>query len=207
MSTPRNGMPAPWRRARPATRSSATRFLKALEDSQSVGRRTGWQPQYLLAETDDGTLLRRRAALPQGPSARANTSSTTAGHRPSSAPAAATIPSSRPPSRSRRSPARACSRGPGRYADAVRRRADRHAGQDRRRQRISSVHVTFCTEADWKRFGAHGWLLRARPPVSLAQRRLWQLRRFPGRARLAQAQGDPQGTRGGAPRGPDHQRR
>ena len=25
------------------------RFLKALEDSKSVGRRTGWQPQYLLA--------------------------------------------------------------------------------------------------------------------------------------------------------------
>jgi hypothetical protein len=31
-------------------------FLKALEDSKSVGRRTGWQPQYLLAETDDGVL-------------------------------------------------------------------------------------------------------------------------------------------------------
>ena len=31
-------------------------FLKALEDSKSVGRRTGWQPQYLLAETPDGTL-------------------------------------------------------------------------------------------------------------------------------------------------------
>jgi uncharacterized protein len=33
------------------------RFLKALEDSKSVGRRTGWQPQYLLAEAEDGTLL------------------------------------------------------------------------------------------------------------------------------------------------------
>ena len=32
------------------------RFLKALEDSKSVGRRTGWQPQYLVAESDDGTL-------------------------------------------------------------------------------------------------------------------------------------------------------
>src|SRR5829696_9730342 len=31
-------------------------FLKALEDSKSVGRRTGWQPQYLLAESDDGIL-------------------------------------------------------------------------------------------------------------------------------------------------------
>ena len=25
---------------------------------------------------------------------------------------------------------------------------------------ISSVHATFCTEADWKRFGERGWLLR-----------------------------------------------
>src|SRR5258708_31878150 len=32
------------------------RFLKALEDSKSVGRRAGWQPQYLLAEADDGSL-------------------------------------------------------------------------------------------------------------------------------------------------------
>src|SRR5919106_1093209 len=32
-------------------------FLKALEDSKSVGRRTGWQPQYLLAEAEDGSLL------------------------------------------------------------------------------------------------------------------------------------------------------
>ena len=32
-------------------------FLKALEDSKSVGRRTGWQPQHLLAESADGTLL------------------------------------------------------------------------------------------------------------------------------------------------------
>src|SRR5262249_11050026 len=25
---------------------------------------------------------------------------------------------------------------------------------------ISSVHATFCSEADWKRFGARGWLMR-----------------------------------------------
>ena len=31
-------------------------FLKALEDSKSVGRRTGWAPQYLLAEGTDGVL-------------------------------------------------------------------------------------------------------------------------------------------------------
>ena len=32
-------------------------FLSALEDSKSVGGRTGWQPQHLLAETPDGTLV------------------------------------------------------------------------------------------------------------------------------------------------------
>ena len=26
--------------------------------------------------------------------------------------------------------------------------------------RISSVHATFCSEADWRRFGERGWLLR-----------------------------------------------
>ena len=32
-------------------------FLWALEESRSVGPRTGWQVQHLLADTDDGTLL------------------------------------------------------------------------------------------------------------------------------------------------------
>ena len=32
-------------------------FLSALEDSKSVGGRTGWQPRHLLAETPDGVLL------------------------------------------------------------------------------------------------------------------------------------------------------
>ena len=36
-------------------------FLRALEDSGSVGRGSGWLPQYLLAEIEDGTLV---GALP-----------------------------------------------------------------------------------------------------------------------------------------------
>ncbi len=32
-------------------------FLSALEESKSVGGRTGWQPQHLLAATADGTLV------------------------------------------------------------------------------------------------------------------------------------------------------
>ena len=33
-------------------------FLSSLEDSKSVGGRSGWQPQHLLAETPDGALAR-----------------------------------------------------------------------------------------------------------------------------------------------------
>ena len=73
-------------------------------------------------------------------------------------------------------------------------RHDRHAGQDHRDNRVSSVHATYCTEADWKRFGEHGWLLPTGPAVSLAQQRLRLLRRFLRRAGLTQAQGDPQGA-------------
>lgn len=37
---------------RPGDPFTTYRFLKALEDSESVGRGTGWQPQYLTAELD-----------------------------------------------------------------------------------------------------------------------------------------------------------
>lgn len=37
---------------RPLDPFTTHRFLKALEDSGSVGRRTGWDPRYLLAEAD-----------------------------------------------------------------------------------------------------------------------------------------------------------
>ena len=32
-------------------------FLSAIEESQSVGGRTGWQPQHVVAKTADGELL------------------------------------------------------------------------------------------------------------------------------------------------------
>ncbi|MEM8581170.1 MAG: peptidogalycan biosysnthesis protein, partial [Pseudomonadota bacterium] len=37
---------------RPQDPFTTYRFLKALEDSRSVGAGTGWQPQYLMAEMD-----------------------------------------------------------------------------------------------------------------------------------------------------------
>ena len=49
---------------------------------------------------------------------------------------------------------------PGPYADGVRDAMIDMLAKIAGDNRISSVHATFCTEADWKRFGARGWLLR-----------------------------------------------
>ena len=167
-----------------------------------VGRAAnGWQPQYLLAEADDGTL---QGAVPLY----------VKGHSQGEyvfdhgwAQAFERAGSRYIPSSSRRALHAGAGAAPVRPARAVRgrgpRRHDRHAGQDHGDNRISSVHATFCTEADWKRFGEHGWLQR------LGQQYHWHndgyrtLRRLPGGPCLTQAQGDPQGTRSGATRGPD----
>ena len=49
---------------------------------------------------------------------------------------------------------------PGPYADGVRDALIDMLAKIAGDNSISSVHATFCTEADWKRFGEHGWLLR-----------------------------------------------
>jgi len=175
------------------------RFLKALEDSKSVGRRTGWQPQYLLAETDDGTLQGAVPLYMKGHS-QGEYVFDHAGRRPSSAPAAVIIPSSR-----LRCPSRRCRdapvRPPGPFEDGVRDAMIDMLAKIAGDNRISSVHATFCTEADWKRFGEHGWLLR------LGQQYHWHndgytcFDDFLAALGLTQAQGHPQGARGGPARG------
>ena len=181
------------------------RFLKALEDSKSVGRRTGWQPQYLLAEVDDGTLQGAAPLYVKGHSQGEYVfdhgwaqAFERAGGRyyPKLQVAVPFTPVPGPRLFAR----------PGPLADGVRDAMIDMLAKIAGDNRISSVHATFCTEADWKRFGEHGWLLR------LGQQYHWHndgyrtLRRFPGGPCLAQAQGDPQGTRGGAARGPDRAR-
>ena len=42
---------------RPNDPFTTYRFLKALEDSHSVGPRTGWDPHYLTAELDDDLFV------------------------------------------------------------------------------------------------------------------------------------------------------
>ena len=77
---------------RPSNPFISHAFLKALEESGSATRKTGWLPQHLLLEDGDGTLM---GCMP------CYMSSTMAGPTPRCAPAAATIRSSRPRSPSR----------------------------------------------------------------------------------------------------------
>jgi uncharacterized protein len=134
-------------------------FLKALEDSKSVGRRTGWQPQYLLAEAADGTLL---GAVPlyvkshsQGEyifdHGWAQAFERAGGHYYPKLQAA--IPFTPVPG------PRLFAR-PGPMADAVREALIDMLAKIADDNGISSVHATYCSEDDWKSFGARGWLLR-----------------------------------------------
>src|SRR6266852_3121115 len=135
------------------------RFLKALEDSKSVGRRTGWQPQYLLAESDDGSLQGAVPLYVKGHSQGEYVfdhgwaqALERAGGRyyPKLQVAVPFTPVPGPRLFAR----------PGPIEDGVRDAMIEMLAKIAGDNRISSVHATFCTEADWKRFGEHGWLLR-----------------------------------------------
>jgi len=134
-------------------------FLKALEDSKSVGRRTGWQPQYLLAEAADGALL---GAVPLYVKSHSQgeyifdhgwaQAFERAGGRyyPKLQAAVPFTPVPGPRLFTR----------PGPMADAVREAMIDMLAKIADDNGISSVHATFCSKADWKSFGARGWLLR-----------------------------------------------
>ena len=135
------------------------RFLKALEDSKSVGRRTGWQPQYLLAESADGTLL---GAVPlyvknhsQGEyifdHGWAQAFERAGGRYYPKLQAC--IPFTPVPG------PRLFAR-PGPLEGAVKGALIDMMAEMAKDNGISSVHATFCTQDEWKRFGEHGWSLR-----------------------------------------------
>ena len=157
------------------------RFLKALEDSKSVGRRTGWQPQYLLAETDDGTL---QGAVPLYMKSHSQgeyifdhgwaQAFERAGGRyyPKLQAAIPFTPVPGPRLFVR----------PGPYADGVRDAMIDMLAKIAGDNDISSVHATFCTRGRLEALRRARLAAAARPAVSLEQRRLQKLRRFPGRA-------------------------
>jgi predicted N-acyltransferase len=134
-------------------------FLKALEDSKSVGRRTGWQPQYLLAEAADGTLL---GAAPTYLKSHSQgeyifdhgwaQAFERAGGRyyPKLQVAVPFTPVPGPRLFAR----------PGPLEGGVKDALIDMLAEMAKDNGISSVHTTFCTKADWDRFGARGWLQR-----------------------------------------------
>ncbi len=90
--------------------------------------------------------------------ATANTCSITAGRMPSSGPAATTTLSSRSRCRSARCRGRACCAIP---TPACRPRCSaRRWRRPAANSTFSCVHVTFCSEAEWRALGEAGWLQR-----------------------------------------------
>src|SRR5688500_410477 len=134
-------------------------FLKALEDSKSVGRRTGWQPQYLLAEAEDGSLL---GAAPLYLKSHSQgeyifdhgwaQAFERAGGRyyPKLQVAVPFTPVPGPRLFAR----------PGPLEGAVKDALIDMLAEMAKDNGISSVHATYCSKADWDRFGARGWLQR-----------------------------------------------
>ena len=152
-------MPAPIPIPPRSIRFIAHGFLKALEDAGTVGGRTGWTPRHLVLEAAAArSPLARRATSKL--TARASTSSTTAGPTPSCGRAATTIPSCRSPCRSRPCRAGDCWCARGRMARATRRMLAAGAAEIAERSDLSGVHITFLSEGEWSRLGARGFLQR-----------------------------------------------
>ena len=179
-------------------------FSASLETSQSVGARTGWQPLHLLAEDADGTLVGAVPCYVKSHS-RANMCSTTAGPRPIEraggryypklqvsvpfTPATGRRLLVRPGAAGRRR-ARRAGRCADRHLPALRRLLGPRHLPDRAGMAACSASAASCKRTDqqfhWENAG-YGIV-----------------RRFPRRARLAQAQDHPARARGRA--GRRHQR-
>lgn len=134
-------------------------FLSALEQSGSVGSRAGWQPQYLLAEDAQGALLgcapgyvkthsRGEYVFDHG---WANAFERAGGdYYPKLQVAVPFTPVTGPRLLARPSPAAEAVRGG--LADAL--------AEITQASELSSAHVTFLTEAEWRALGARGFLQR-----------------------------------------------
>ena len=167
-------------------------FLSALEASGSATARTGWQPQHLVAEDRrTATSLGVAPCYLEIPFARRIRVRPRLGRGLSSAPAATIIPSCRWRCRSRRRPAAACWSRPARTPTRCAAALAAGPGRACRLREASSVHVTFLPEAEWHAPRRARLPAAHRPAVPLGERRLRDVRRFPRRARLAQAQGHP----------------
>ena len=134
-------------------------FLSSIEASNSVGPRTGWQPRHLLAEDTAGTLLgaapcyvkthsRGEYVFDQG---WAEAFERAGGdYYPKLQVAVPFTPVTGPRLLARASPAAQAVRGA--LADAL--------AETTTASELSSAHVTFLTEPEWRLLGARGFLQR-----------------------------------------------
>jgi uncharacterized protein len=134
-------------------------FLSALERSNSVRARAGWQPMHLLAQQSDGALL---GAVPcyvkshsQGEYVFDHGWAEAYEHAGGSYYPKLQVSVPFTPATGRRLLAR-----PGPHAEAVRAALADALIDICRRSDASSVHVTFSTEPEWQLLGTHGFLKR-----------------------------------------------
>src|SRR5215831_10782953 len=134
-------------------------FLSSLEASYSVGGRTGWQPRHLLAEGADGTLLGAAPCYVKTHSRGeyvfdhgwAEAFERAGGdYYPKLQVAVPFTPVTGPRLLTRRGPLAQPVRGA--LADAL---TEIATASD-----LSSAHVTFLTEPEWRALGERGFLLR-----------------------------------------------
>jgi len=134
-------------------------FLLCLEQSDSVGGRTGWQPHHLIAETEDGTLLGAAPCYLKNHSRGeyvfdhgwADAYERAGGrYYPKLQVAVPFTPVTGPRLLAR----------PGVEAEAVRGALADGLAEITRRSRLSSAHVSFLTEAEWRLLGGKGFLQR-----------------------------------------------
>jgi uncharacterized protein len=130
-------------------------FLSALEDSGSVGKRTGWHPRYAVLRDADGTIVAIAPAYAKTNSYGEYVFDHGWAHAYERAGGAyypklqVAVPFSPVPG-----PRILCRPGlpPAAMAAALEQLAETLD--------CSSVHVTFCTETEWKALGSAGWLQR-----------------------------------------------
>ena len=172
-------------------------FLSSLEASFSVGGRTGWQPRHLLAEGADGTLLGAAPCYVKSHSRGeyvfdhgwAEAFERAGGdYYPKLQVAVPFTPVTGPRLLAR----------PGPLAEPVRGGLADALVEITTASELSSAHVTFLTEPEWRAARRARLPATHRPAIPLGKCRLRQLRRFPGRARLAQAQDHPPRAQGSA---------
>jgi predicted N-acyltransferase len=134
-------------------------FLSSLEDSACVGGHSGWQPKYLVAETAEGTLLgtaptylkthsRGEYVFDQGWAEAYEHAG--GSYYPKLQVAVPFTPVTGPRLLARH----------GAHAATVRAGLADALAEITRRSGLSSAHVTFLTEAEWRMLGGKGFLRR-----------------------------------------------